>query len=392
MGLLEGFKKAAKEIAIDLEMNTRKLEIKYDETPKIGLDYFARLSEIDRMFEFHLSTETDEEDPASGIMKVSLQIYFRKDTPPYWFSENINYMKNHPEFLSRWASWAIYNFRQEHQKINLQSLFYNSLLRVYTEEEIDPLFYGILAIQEDNIMIYKFRHIRRDDLYRSFSYAVYVKPKTNEYYWAVFPNVCGVDSGGAYRLYKHFENMIEMIKQKLNVKIEMYNVDYNELKQFLIRQGVTSYPIFREESIDIDYLHSCPLEALKGSEMQYKKFVSRFEEMSYPQALRDLRALVQQALENIARLNNLDYSHIGEPNIKKLASFLIEKKKIEGRLLPWFEAFASIANIASHRDYPNSRDMEKQTLRFRILLTFYLGRQLIAELSATLRNSDYKQN
>ncbi|UCE16167.1 MAG: hypothetical protein JSV12_00670 [Candidatus Bathyarchaeota archaeon] len=392
MTLLDDFKKAAKEIALDLEMNVEKIQIRHVETSKLGLDYTAH-TESAKGFDFHLRTVTENEDPTKGEMRASLTICFKEGVSPYHFHENIDYIKRHSNFLSRWVSWTIFNFRQIHQKVSLETLFHDMVVRVYgtpkysspAEEEAELLFHGILATQESKVLIYRFRHIRRGDLYRSFSYAVHVNPKKGMNFWVVFPDNSGLDSGGAYHSYLHFENLIQMIRRKLEVEVRTYDVEYDELDRFLLRRAESFFSIFREDSLDILYRFSQPSKVLEGSEAQYEKFTDRLEAKEYAQALRDLRALVQQAQENVAKLKNLDYSSLSRQNIHNLADFLIRKKQLDGRLLPWFDAFASIANIASHRDFPTKQDMQDFTLRTRILLTFYLGIQLLQELDAIVR-------
>ena len=43
-------------------------------------------------------------------------------------------------------------------------------------------------------------------------------------------------------------------------------------------------------------------------------------------------------------------------------------------------AFSSVANIASHKDFPSKKELDNPRLRERILLTFYLGLHLLDEL------------
>lgn len=385
MTLLEDFKKASKEIAFDLEMKAEKIQIQHYETSKVGLDYTANLAEDGRGFDFHLRTYAAGEDPTSGRMQASLIISYNEGTS-YSFDEDIDYIKQYSNFLSRWCSWAIYNFRQTHQKANLQSLFYDDLIvwgLPYYDADAEALllFHGILGTQKDKVLIYRFRHIRREDLYRSFSYAVHFKPEQGVHaFWVVFPHTCGLDSGGALSSYKHFENLIEMIGQKLDVEIKTYDVEYEELDSFLLMNSYSFFRMWRKGVLEMIHDFYEPGDVLEGSETEYDKFIERLKEKEYAQALRDLRALVQQAQENVAKLKNIDYSSISNPNINNLAHLLIKKKKLNGRLKPWFEAFSSIANIASHRDFPTKQDMKNNVLRTRILLTFYLGLQLFKEL------------
>ena len=56
----------------------------------------------------------------------------------------------------------------------------------------------------------------------------------------------------------------------------------------------------------------------------------------YPQALRDLRALVQQALENLEKFKGIEFETLKDPDINKFAALMIEKKVLEGRLHSWF--------------------------------------------------------
>lgn len=399
MTLLDDFVKAAKEVAIDLEMNEERIEFHRAETPKVGLDYTAMSSEDAKGFDFHLRTRTEEQDPTSGEMEAFLGINFAEGVAAYVFHENINYIKGHPDFLSRWVSWAIFNFRKEHEKINLQSLFYDVTIRIYgipgycdpAEAEAILLFNSLLESQKDKVLIYRFRHIRRETfLQRSLSYAVLVRTKIGyPQFWVVFPNNCGMDSGRAHSTYLRFESLIEMLSQRLDVEIQRYDIEYAELDRFLLKNASGFFSILRESNLDWLYYYWEPSQALTGSEEQFQKFRERLEKKEYAQALRDLRALVQQAQENVAKHKNLDYSVVRDPNINKLASFLVKEKQLEGRLLPWFAAFTSFANLASHRDFPTEQDMRNEITRTRVLLTFYLGIKMLQELDAVLSSERY---
>ena len=392
MTLLNDFIKASKDIAIDLGMNKDNVEIEHYKDPKFGLDYTAQLFEGRMGFDFNLHMEIKKEDPKKGELMANIAIYFGEATAPYLLYENIDYMRGHLDFLSRWASWAVFNFRLIHHQVNLESLFYGMQLRVYgilgdsksTQEEAELLFNGILATQKGKVIIYKFRHINRIALVRSFSYAVWVNPKGHSSFWIFFPYNCGLDSGGSRRAYKHFESLINRIQQKFEVELRKYDVEYEELDRYLLRNAIGFFSRYRRYELDSLSRFWSPIKVLKGSEQGFQKFIERFDEEEYAQALRDLRALLQQAQENVAKFKNLNYSHITKPNVNKLASFLIENQIIDGRLLSWFEAFTAIANLASHKDFPTIEDMKNYILRTRVLLTFYLGIQLLKELDVIM--------
>lgn len=393
MTLLEYFISAAKEIVVDFELNPKKIKIRHVQTPRIGLDYTAELYVKGRGFDFHLRTVTEDEDPTQGEMTASLTISFKEEAAPYFFHENIDYVKEHSHFLSRWASWAIFNFRQEHQKVDLQSLFHDTILRVYglplystpAEQEAELLFRGIIAAQKSKLFIYKFRHVRRADLYRSFSYAVRVDLESGLPFWVFFPETCGLDSGGARHTYEQFENLISLAGSKLEVEIKRVDIEYSELEKFLLGNAESFESIIRTDRLEDLFRFSHPSMVLEGSEEQYERLLQRLDAEEYPQVLRDLRALVQQAEENVAKKKNIDISEIAAPDVNKLAALLIKEKLLDGRLYPWFQAFATIANIASHRDFPTQEELEDWTLRRRIFLTIYLGRQLLEELEDIIR-------
>lgn len=248
------------------------------------------------------------------------------------------------------------------------------------------LFRGILEAQKRKLFIYKFRHIKEEALYRSFSYAVRVDLECGPPFWIFFPNTCGIDSGGAMHTYIYFERLINLARSKLEVEVKRFDIEYEELESFLLRKAYSFESIIRENNLQDLYRFSSPMTVLEGSEAEYEKFLRRLKAKEYPQALRDLRALVQQAEENAAKKKNIDPSKIAAPNVNKLAMLLINEKQLEGRLYPWFQAFTAIANIASHRNFPTKEELKDHTLRKRILLTIYLGRQLLEELEAVVSN------
>lgn len=288
MTLLDDFIKAAKELASDLEMDSEKITVEHFETPRIGLDYTAQLYIKERGFDFQLRTRTEDEDPTQGEMTASLSISFTEEVNPYYFHENIDYIKWHPNFLSRWVSWALFNFRQEHQKADLQSLFHDTIIRVYgvsqytAEQEAELLFRGILAAQKRKLFIYKFMHIRRVDLYRSFSYAVRVALGYHSPFWVFFPDTCGIDSGGAMQTYEHFEKLISLARSKLEVEVKRFDIKYEELEGFLLRNAYGFGSIIRDISLQDLYRFSYPRRVLEGTEAEYEKFLQRLYAKEYP--------------------------------------------------------------------------------------------------------------
>jgi len=371
-------------------MNEDDVIIEHEEIPNIGIDYKACSQNKVKEFCFSLWTNTTEDDPTTGEMTATLSIAFEVGAP-YYYSQKINFLKTHSNYLSRWVAWAVHNYRLQYEKVNLNALFHEVDIHVYsipgysrtTDREAVVLFNGIIATQKDKVIIYKFRHVRPDYYLRSFSYAVYVRPKGYQDFIVFFPYNCGLDSGGSRTTYRHFRSLIEMINKKLDVEIKEYDIQYDELEEYLQKNAIGFPSLYRDESLTPLWYISEPVKVLNGSEIAFKNFKKRLEGKEYPQALRDLRALVQQALENVINNFNLDGGSL--TNINKLASFLVNKQLLDGRLLSWFNAFTSIANIASHKDYPTKKDMESHALHERILLTFNLGLHLLEELDGLVK-------
>ncbi|MCW4010630.1 MAG: hypothetical protein NWF05_08425 [Candidatus Bathyarchaeota archaeon] len=387
--IFEEFIKATEQIRKDLNI---VLEPETDRAESdLGFDFDAEVFQDSKGFCFCVS---EEFDGPTRKLTATLSIYFQEGAAPFYINENIDYIAGHSNFLCRWAAWAVFNFKQAHEKISLESLFYESQIRVYglprycdpAEGEASLLFNGMLMLQQDKVLIYKFRHIDPPSGYltRFFSFGVWVNTLKNPPFWVIFPNFCGLDSGRGFSTYKKFGSLISMLKEKLEVEIRNFDIQYEELDTFLLGHATSFNSICREHDLYNIFYYNGPIRVLKGSEKEFDKFKERLQNKEYPQALRDLRALVQQAEENLVKLKELDYSKIKEPDVNKLASFLVEEGIIDGRLRSWFQAFTSIANIASHKNFPSQQDLKKGVLRVKIMLTFQLGLQLLEELDEPL--------
>jgi len=388
--LFEDFRKAAIEASKDLGIYEKKVSFTSGES-KLGFDYLADAYEGTKGFDFHLRNTIDQESSKEEL-EAFLSIHYAEGVAPYHFHENIDYIKGHPDFLERWVSWAIFNYRQEHEKVNLESLFHDVDIQTLgipgycdpAQGEAELLFHGLHSAHREKVLIYRFRHMSGKEGYlmRSISYAIFLSPRAGTPLWIVFPNNCGLDSGRARYTYRFFEQMIRGISEKLEVEVKEFDVKYDELDTFLLKNEAGLHSVLRKGQLVPLYRWYDAGEILEGSEMQFEEFTSRLERKLYPQALRDLRALVQQAQENLARLKGVDISGISNPSVHNLATLLIENRQIDGRLLSWFDAFASIANLASHGDFPSIDDMQDSITHDRVLLAFYLGRHLLDELDS----------
>jgi hypothetical protein len=142
-----------------------------------------------------------------------------------------------------------------------------------------------------------------------------------------------LDSGGGFSTFTQIENLICLLKEKLQVEIRNADIPYEEFEIYLLRHSEEfSSSIDRETDIFNFLNYDGPYLILRRSNNQFARFKERFHNKEYPEALRDLRAMVQQAEENLVKEKGLDFSGIQELDINKLAALLIDKKIIDGRL------------------------------------------------------------
>jgi hypothetical protein len=219
-----------------------------------------------------------------------------------------------------------------------------------------------------------------DDGLRTFSYALLVSPNGRSAIWAVFPKACGLDSGGNLLAYQLFERLIQMLTTKLEVDLKKYDVPYQELEIFLLKEYERLYSLNGDKDIKSLFRYDESLEVLSGSGVDLENVLDGFQRRNYSQALRDLRALVQSAEENLIARRGI--SRPPKPNVNNLAEVLIKANVIDKGLDLWFLAFSSIANNASHNTgFPTEQYMKDPVLQKRVFLTFYLGVHLLEELN-----------
>lgn len=386
---------ASKQIAADLEVDC---EILYDrEEWSPGFFYEASVITGRKTFSFWFREEFRNERCEKT---ACLEIDFNEGAAPFYMQEEIDYIHGHSDYLNRWAAWAVFNFNQKHNKTILNSIFSESVIRVYgtpgycwpAEGEAKLLFNGIMAIQKQQLLVYRFRHVEPPNGYlcRSISYAIWVIGDGHPF-WVVIPDSCGLDSGGGHATFTEIEHLIGLVKAKIGVEIRNVDLPYEELETYLLRHSEGFSSILRDTDLFDFFFYDGPYNVLSG-EKQFDRFKERFHSKEYPEALRDLRAMVQQAEENLLKAKSVDASTIQDSDVNKLAALLIDKKIIDGRLRSWFSAFTSVANLASHKNYPTPEDMKEGAVRTRILLTFQLGFQLLEELDNPLREKIIPKN
>ncbi len=384
MNLRQHFELASNEIVDNLGLDT-EIQIDYHESPKIGIDYVAKNKGESRIFSFHLRIDARGDDPFDGKMTASFSYYFDAGLSPFYFFEDITHQRIHPKYLCRWVFWAIYNYRLVHETFRLDSVFHDSIIRVYGTpniglgREFDIITQGVYVAQTEPVICYKIGHIQSDDNYRDLSYALLLKGD-----WWFFPNCVGMDSGGAGWEYQRMEEFLETLSSHVELDIRRVDIDFEELKYFLLVYSETFSNYYREESQNVLTFWDEPSYVLKDSPTQFASFRQRFDNRDFPEALRDLRAMVQYAQEWV--LMKKKVSLPDTPNVNNLAHLLVREEIISGRLLNWFLAFKSYANLSSHGPYPSQTDMRSSSTRKRVFLTFRIGLFLLNELDDAYHN------
>lgn len=387
--IFKQFVEASRQISEDLGINYKKVKVDRYETGTVGLSYVSTGEGKPYRFDFHLKTTTEKADVTTGKMEASVEIYYDEGSAPFWIHEDVTELKTHSDFLARWTAWAVYNFNIKHNLVNLDSLFNEMDILVYgipgntypTMSEMQLLMGGIRTIKKGKILIYRFRHVDPIIKYRSFSYAFLVAHDDLHYFWVFFPEIGGLDSGGAGHDLKTTEGLIKKIKVKTERKY--FDIPYTELEKFLSKH-VIAFESHR--SGELIFRLGAPSEATLGKEFAkaYSRFEQRYENEQYPQALRDLRALVQESMEIVCQKKKIDITKIKNHDIGNLSGVLVRHKVIDGKLIEWFRAFSSVANLASHKEFPTEKDLSNYHLKERILMTLLLGTHLISEIGRTI--------
>lgn len=372
------FLTVARYLASELNINPKK--ITNDRIDSRINSYYASIGEGDKyafIFQFNVFRKRGK----IYQVVVSVNIHYNCFSARFDVNDDIT-AKNHGKYLSKWADWVIYSFNQHRNSGGLDALFSNVPVKVYglphdmewTEPELNHFINGINA-QPHSVLIYKFRHIDPDTKYRSFSYAFFQGS-----FWTFFLAIGGLDSGGSH---SDLDRVKEMIKN-ISVSVDMKNIDtnYYELEEFLARR-VTSFEPHRKGEIafKLDEVNAGKFGTRFSS--SYSKFLNDYESKDYVQVLRNLRALLQTAMEIVCKQHSLEIS--SNANIGDLCALLVKEKIVNGRMTVWYCAFTSIANMPSHKDYsPTGDDFSDEQLKTAILI----GTQLISGLGDAVKEYD----
>ena len=387
--LFQEFKLATEQICADLSLEYRNVKFTRYETKKTGIDYSAFMSNDPPQFSFYISTTTKDKDPTLGSMKAELEIIYSESANPFFFCENIDYMRGHPNFLQRWVAWAVTQYNVEHNPANLGSMFNDAYIQICgvprdirTRTLFKLLMSGILNSDVTKIYVYIFRHAEEIHHYRSYSYAI--SPIRNDMggEWFFFLNFGSPDSGGASMMLDLAKRWI--FKMGNLSKIEYFDISYDELELFLRNKSINEHIFPNSLEIKPRTLFIDTDNFRKNFDKIYRKFVDKFEIYEYPERMRSLRALVQTALEETHNHYKIELEE-NNRTVSKLATSLVKNKIIDPPLLKWFDVFSDVSNKSAHGDYPSENDLVDELIENQCVISVDIGIWLISMLGTTMR-------
>jgi hypothetical protein len=388
----EGFKDAVDTIEQEIGLPGAKPEVERLETPGAGYLYHAKISQGGYFVHFSVDGRTESKDIFDwNELTYSIGIGYPDGTKDS-FHDRFTSKSEVPDVVY-WVVRAFHRFILKTRKIDLDSLFSDSEIRVLGFPGMDyhTLLTSLLvgAAREDGFppSVIRFRHVNTQGPHISvrFSYAVFASMT-----WVVFPNIAGLSGGSSHSAFVAIEDAVS----KLGETVEERRFDYGEqefMAYFARHANHLGYAWNlvdkHEGSIDF-YLGIVVIpEGLQAKfRNELKKINDGVWSGEYPEALRNQRVLVQDALQELTRRRGLSFKP--ESRIGQLAGTLIDMGYLEGRLRSWFEAYPAFANASAHQIYPTKKDMEDEVVRSRTNITLWLGKHLLYEIFLALRDSD----
>ncbi|MFZ3383135.1 MAG: hypothetical protein WA144_04340 [Candidatus Methanoperedens sp.] len=384
------FKDMIKSFSHELNYPFEKISIKkeeYKSESNLFIYYNAKYNDINKNhLDLFVKIVKDQNSGDVKDAKYTLELGFFDTPASFYFFHKID-DKEIPALLERWLSNCL-KYIKEYKRTPFDYFFYDSPYLNYGREG-DSLttanlfkitLFGILNTNDvKQVWIARIRHIRKDDLYRSFTYAILPYEQID---WLIFPDAVGLDSGGARSGYEDIENSIKEAQKIGDIKIIDIDASIEEFQN----KFEYLYPHdFELHHIEITLYEK--IVRMKKDNIQLTEFIKEIQRIDeeiikqeYMPALRDMRALIEGICKYICRTNKIQIKS-DDPNINHLSSALLEKKIIDPHILSWFNAFNSIANETAH-DIDSSKifEMEQEIKNDLFETTIKLGGHLILQL------------
>ena len=369
---------ATRQLCSDLEMD-------YDQVRKDRRESASRSSynayEFGCKYPLTFSVLLDQiKEMDHPMLSVWIQIPYGEGSAPFVFED---YATPKPErrgdYLMRWVEYAAYKFHLKHEPANLNSRFAGAGIRVYgmekqpdlTQAEMKIFINGIKRTPNDRITVYRFRHMNNDPWRRSYSYGFNVALRSMPYpFWVFFHGVGDTYPMVTNPYLKEIEKMTRNIRGSVH---ERFDIEYDTLHKYLQGHAVSFVP--RRSGEMLFDLNEVPAERLKDEFKEaYSKFLQHLGNGDYPEALRGIRVLVQDMLEDICRENGVDMRK--HPNINNLSQDIKSHGIIDNKIEALLNAFTPYPNDAAHRILPKDYTDDALTRNI-IKTTILLGAQLI---------------
>lgn len=314
--------------------------------------------------------------------RYSLTLGF-SDTPAIFYFNHKMGDTNIPSLLDRWLSKCLKEIN-ELKRTTFEYYFSDFSYLNYGMEGISnttadlfkiTLFGSLSTIDVKKLWIARIQHIREDDLYRSFSYALLPSGQID---WLIFPDAVGLDSGGARRGYEKIENSIKEAQTVGEIRI--IDID-SSIEEFQKKFKYLYTDDFNLNNIDSLYEKVSRMkkkdDKLNDFFSEIRRIDKEIEKQDYFLVLRDMRALIESLCKYICEIKSIKIKS-EKPNINNLSSALVENKILDPHIRNWFEAFNSIANEAAHEiDSSNLFKMDHEIKNDLLSTTIKLGEHLV---------------
>ena len=376
------FVAATRLICDDLGIHFKGGEINQAESDN-GSTYRAY---VDGKYALDFSLDTFVNDGKIWKTLVHISIKYDRGSIPFYEGGDIVEHVNEDGYLERWATRALHNFNLKHHSVNLDALFGETDIRVYGTYD-DPIlalkemkcFLNGMRLAETDKPAYRFRHV--EGLMRTFSYGFFVSDGSAAHFWAFFHNMGGLDSGGHNISRKAVE---DMIAANLSTDMKCVDIEYARLRKFLSGH-VTAFNRVTRNTLSFHLNHVSDNFGAEFSKT-YSKFLESCDNGEYSQALRDLRALLQTAMEKVSKKNDVPLPN--KPNISKICARLVDHDVLDGEETTRYGLFSLVANVSAHRISPTEDDLLYQDTEDRAKTAILLGTQLVNDMDSMMNHPE----
>ena len=366
----------------DFSFNTEETKISEG---NLVVYYEAEYSKNENQVKLFVDIVKDDNTKNVKDSRYYLTLGF-SDTPAIFYFSHKMGDSNIPSLLDRWLSKCLKEINElkrttfEYYLSDSPYVNYGVEGDSYTTANLFKitLFGSLSTIDVKKIWIARIRHISKDDLYRSFSYAILPQGLVD---WLIFPDSVGLDSGGGRAGYEQIENSIKEAQRVGDIRIIDIDASIEEFKQkfkYLYADDFNPH--------NIDTLHE-KVSRMKNNDDKLNNYFSEIrridkeiEKQEYLLALRDMRALIESLCKYICRIKSIEIES-ENPKINNLSSALVKNEILDPHIIVWFNAFHSIANEAAHEiDSSNVFKMDHEVKNDLLSTTIKLGEHLVIQL------------